>query len=170
MTASPPGSNDPITSLVEDFLGTSPSAAPPAVRRDPAGRLLTESANELLAAAGTRAARDGADLDTAHLLWAATSSPAARLALERAGVDPDRLAADLEDSMPTATEPGEPALTPATQDALHAAQAHAGPSARIGPEHLLAALLDAPGTGAGRALRAESATGPEDNARDRPGA
>ncbi|MFF4211379.1 ATP-dependent Clp protease ATP-binding subunit [Streptomyces sp. NPDC001796] len=160
MTISPFGSGDPFSELFNRFFGMSPATSPPAVQRVPIGRLLSDSAHELLATAGTRAAEDGSDLDTVHLLWAATQVPAARQALEQAGADPDKLAGDLRESLPSGTGTGEPALTPAAKRALLAAHARsqAAGASYIGPEHILAALLDDPRSPLGRTLRAEGAT------------
>ncbi|MFD7442697.1 ATP-dependent Clp protease ATP-binding subunit [Streptomyces sp. NPDC059909] len=138
----------------------SPAASPPAVQRVPIGRLLSESSHELLAAAGARAAQDGCDLDTVHLLWAATRTPSARHVLEQAGADPDKIAEDLSEALPSGTGSGDPALTPAAKRALLAAHARsqAAGASYIGPEHILAALLEDPRSDAGRALRSEGAS------------
>ncbi|MGW9030799.1 ATP-dependent Clp protease ATP-binding subunit [Streptomyces sp. NPDC055722] len=160
MTISPFGSGDPFSDLFNRFFGTSPATSPPAVQRVPIGRLLSESAHELLAAAGARAAEDGSDLDAVHLLWAATQVPAARQVLQQAGADPDRLAADLESSLPSGTGTGEPALTPAAKRALlaaHARSQEAG-SSYIGPEHILSALLDDARSPLAETLRSEGAS------------
>ncbi|MET8699080.1 ATP-dependent Clp protease ATP-binding subunit [Kitasatospora sp. NPDC004723] len=162
MTMPPFGSNDPFSDLLSRFFGMSPLASPPAVQRVPIGRLLSESAQELLASAAQRAAEDGSsDLDTAHLVWAATRVEPARRMLERAGIDPDRLAGDLDKVLPAGDgsgapeADGRPALTPAAKRALLAAHARsqgAGAS-YIGPEHILGALLEEERSGAGAALR-----------------
>ncbi|WP_411124584.1 ATP-dependent Clp protease ATP-binding subunit [Streptomyces sp. x-19] len=157
VTTSPFGSGDPFSDLFNRFFGMSPSASPPAVQRVPIGRLLSDSSHELLAAAGARAAEDGADLDTVHLLWAATQLPASQQLLEQAGVDPDHLAASLQQTLPTGTGDGDPALTPAAKRALLAAHARsqAAGASYIGPEHILAALTDDPGAGLAGTLRSE---------------
>ncbi|RKN11088.1 ATP-dependent Clp protease ATP-binding subunit [Streptomyces radicis] len=137
----------------------SPAASPPAVQRVPIGRLLSDSSHELLEAAGRRAGEDGSDLDTVHLLWAATRVGPARRVLARAGADPDRLADDLAGGLPTGTRSGDRALTPAAKRVLLAAHARsqAGGASYIGPEHILAALLEEPRSSAGATLRSESA-------------
>ncbi|WP_037838361.1 ATP-dependent Clp protease ATP-binding subunit [Streptomyces sp. NRRL S-337] len=157
VTTSPFGSGDPFSDLFNRFFGMSPSASPPAVQRVPIGRLLSDSSHELLAAAGARAAEDGADLDTVHLLWAATQLPASRQLLEHAGVEPEHLAQSLEQTLPTGPGDGDPALTPAAKRALLAAHARsqAAGASYIGPEHLLAALTDDPGAGLAGTLRSE---------------
>ncbi|MFE0427026.1 ATP-dependent Clp protease ATP-binding subunit, partial [Streptomyces sp. NPDC058953] len=157
MTTSPFGSGDPFSDLFDRFFGMSPAASPPAVQRVPIGRLLSESAHELLNAAGARAADDGSDLDTPHLLWAATGIPAGRQVLEHAGADPDRLAEDIARALPTGTGGAEPGLTPAAKRALLAAHARsrASGASYIGPEHILAALADDPRSGLAAALRSE---------------
>ncbi|MFJ4090173.1 ATP-dependent Clp protease ATP-binding subunit [Kitasatospora sp. NPDC089913] len=156
----PFGSNDPFSDLLSRFFGMSPLASPPAVQRVPIGRLLSESAQELLAAAARRAAEGGgSDLDTGHLMWAATRVDPSRRMLERAGVDPDRLAGELDKALPAgaqvAGEEGRPALTPAAKRALLAAHARsqAAGASYIGPEHILGALLEEERSGAGAAVR-----------------
>ncbi|MGW6916809.1 ATP-dependent Clp protease ATP-binding subunit [Kitasatospora sp. NPDC054939] len=154
----PFGSNDPFSDLLSRFFGMSPTASPPAVQRVPIGRLLSESSQELLSLAAQRAAEDGgSDLDTAHLLWAATRVDPSRRMLERAGVDPQRLADDLSKALPPgdhALGGGAPALTPAAKRALLAAHARsqAAGASYIGPEHILGALVDEERSGAGTAL------------------
>ncbi|MFI5644180.1 ATP-dependent Clp protease ATP-binding subunit [Kitasatospora sp. NPDC051705] len=167
----PFGSSDPFSDLLSRFFGMSPVASPPAVQRVPIGRLLSESSQELLALAAQRAAEDGSsDLDTAHLAWAATRAEPSRRMLARAGIDPDRLRGDLEQSLPSGNTSGNgswglpgdvsgaegrPALTPAAKRALLAAHARsqAAGASYIGPEHILGALLDQERSGAGTALR-----------------
>lgn len=123
----------------------------------PIGRLLSDSSHELLAAAGARAAEDGSDLATEHLLWAATQVAPARRLLEQAGVDPDRLAADVQELLPSGSGNGEPALTPSAKRALLAAHARsqASGASYIGPEHILSALLEEPSSDAAQMLRSE---------------
>ncbi|MGW0119694.1 ATP-dependent Clp protease ATP-binding subunit [Streptomyces sp. NPDC003327] len=157
---SPFGSSDPFSDMLNRFFGMSPASSPPAVQRVPIGRLLTESARELLNAAARKAVDDGTtDLDTEHLLWAATQVEPTRGTLARAGVDPDTLAAQIAKVLPReAAEPSaEPGLTPAAKRTLalaHATSQAAGVS-YIGPEHILGALLGDADSGAGRLLDAQ---------------
>ncbi|MFF9349386.1 ATP-dependent Clp protease ATP-binding subunit [Streptomyces sp. NPDC014734] len=154
------GSSDPFSEMLNRFFGMSPASSPPAVQRVPIGRLLTESSLELLNLAGRRAVEDGtSDLDTEHLLWAATQVDPARTLLAQASVDPDALASDIAKILPRESgEPSsEPGLTPAAKRTLTAAYARsqAAGVSYIGPEHILGALLDDPDSGASRLLRAE---------------
>ncbi|MEU8747130.1 ATP-dependent Clp protease ATP-binding subunit [Streptomyces parvulus] len=154
------GSSDPFSDLLNRFFGMSPASSPPAVQRVPIGRLLTESSRELLNLAGRRALEDGtSDLDTEHLLWAATQVEPARGLLARAGADPDALAAQIARVLPSeAGEPSaEPGLTPAAKRTLATAYARsqAAGVSYIGPEHILGALLDDGDSGAARLLGAE---------------
>ncbi|MEU6389152.1 ATP-dependent Clp protease ATP-binding subunit [Streptomyces sp. NPDC046939] len=161
MTTSPFGSGDPFSDLFNRFFGTSPAASPPAVQRVPIGRLLSDASQELLATAGGRAAEDGADLDTVHLLWAATQVDPGRQLLAQAGADPDALADQVEQSLPTGGTVEEPRLTPAAKRALlraHAKSQEAGAS-YIGPEHILAAVVEDPSSGAAGVLGSDSGAG-----------
>lgn len=157
---SPFGSSDPFSDMLNRFFGMSPASSPPAVQRVPIGRLLTESSHELLNLATRKAADDGtSDLDTEHLLWAATRVEPARGLLARAGVDPEALAAQLDEVLPRESgEPSaEPGLTPAAKRTLAAAYGRsqeAGVS-YVGPEHILAALLADVDSGASRLLGAD---------------
>ncbi|WP_406456656.1 ATP-dependent Clp protease ATP-binding subunit [Streptomyces sp. NBC_00876] len=157
---SPLGPPDPFSDMLNRFFGMSPASSPPAVQRVPIGRLLTESSHELLSLATRKAAEDGtSDLDTEHLLWAATQVEPSRRLLSEVGVDPGALAAQLDQVLPRESgEPSsEPGLTPAAKRTLAAAYGHsqdAGVS-YIGPEHILAALLDDADSGAGRLLGAD---------------
>jgi ATP-dependent Clp protease ATP-binding subunit ClpC len=154
------GSADPFSDLLNRFFGMSPASSPPAVQRVPIGRLLTESSHELLGLATRKAAEDGtSDLDTEHLLWAATQVDPSRGLLSQAGVDPEALAGEIARVLPRESgEPSaEPGLTPAAKRTLAAAYAHsqAAGVSYIGPEHILGALLGDTESGAGRFLRAE---------------
>ncbi|MFF5773226.1 ATP-dependent Clp protease ATP-binding subunit [Streptomyces californicus] len=155
--SSPLGPSDPFSDLLNRFFGMSPASSPPAVQRVPIGRLLTDSSHELLGRATSKAVQDGtADLDTEHLLWAATQVEPARGLLSRAGVDPDALAAQLDEVLPreSAEPSAEPGLTPAAKRTLTAAYARsqAAGVSYIGPEHILGALIDDADSGAARFL------------------
>ncbi|MFE2554780.1 ATP-dependent Clp protease ATP-binding subunit [Streptomyces sp. NPDC059352] len=157
---SPFGSSDQFSDLLNRFFGMSPASSPPAVQRVPIGRLLTESSRELLNLAARKAAEDGtSDLDTEHLLWATTQVDPSRRLLAQAGVDPEALAAEIDEVLPqeSAEPSSEPGLTPAAKRTL--ALAHATSQASgvsyIGPEHILGALLSDADSGASRFLRAE---------------
>ncbi|MEU6773794.1 ATP-dependent Clp protease ATP-binding subunit [Streptomyces sp. NPDC046759] len=156
----PFGSSDPFSELFNRFFGMSPASSPPAVQRVPIGRLLTESSQELLNRAAQRALEDGtSDLDTEHLLWAATKVEPSRRLLSQVGVDPDTLAAEIAKVLPRESgEPSsQPGLTPAAKRTLGAAYAHsqAAGVSYIGPEHILGALLGDSDTGAAKMLRGE---------------
>ncbi|WP_258563484.1 ATP-dependent Clp protease ATP-binding subunit, partial [Streptomyces phytophilus] len=153
------GSSDPFSELLNRFFGMSPASSPPAVQRVPIGRLLTDSARELIGRAQRRAEEDGSvDLDTEHLLWACTQVDPARSVLAHAGADPDELARAVAQALPGegSTASSEPELTPAAKRVLRGAVARsqAGGTSYIGPEHILGALLDDPDAGAARLLNA----------------
>ncbi|MFG2330846.1 ATP-dependent Clp protease ATP-binding subunit [Streptomyces sp. NPDC048604] len=154
------GSSDPFADLLNRFFGMSPASSPPAVQRVPIGRLLTESSHELINLATQKAVQDGTtDLDTQHLLWAATQVEPSRGLLARAGVDPETLGSQIAQVLPKESgEPSaEPGLTPAAKRTLAAAYANSQATgvSYIGPEHILGALLQDPDSGATRLLRAE---------------
>ncbi|MFH9404168.1 ATP-dependent Clp protease ATP-binding subunit [Streptomyces sp. NPDC017638] len=154
------GSSDPFSELLNRFFGMSPASSPPAVQRVPIGRLLTESSQTLLNLAAQRAADDGtSDLDTEHLLWAATQVEPSRRLLARVGVEPDTLAAELAKVLPreSGAPSAQPGLTPAAKRTLRAAYARSQATgvSYIGPEHILGALIGDSDTGAARMLRAE---------------
>ncbi|MFG5718731.1 ATP-dependent Clp protease ATP-binding subunit [Streptomyces murinus] len=156
----PFGSQDPFSELLNRFFGMSPASSPPAVQRVPIGRLLTESSQQLLNLAAQRAAEDGtSDLDTEHLLWAATKVEPSRRLLLQVDVDPDTLANEIAKVLPheSGQPSAQPGLTPAAKRTLGAAyaQSQATGVSYIGPEHILAALLGDSDTGAARLLRAE---------------
>ncbi|POX51868.1 Clp protease [Streptomyces sp. Ru71] len=161
MTMSPFGASyggqDPFSEILNRFFGMSPGASPPQVQRVPIGRLLTESAQDLINRATRRAAEGGsADLDTEHLLWACTQVEPARGLLAQAGIDPDDLAKAIAAALPgeSGTPSAQPGLTPAAKRVL--LRAHARSQATgvsyIGPEHILGALLDSPDSAAAKVL------------------
>jgi ATP-dependent Clp protease ATP-binding subunit ClpC len=155
------GAQDPFGDLLGRFFGMSPASSPPAVQRVPIGRLLTDSARELLTQASVRAQDDGSlDLDTEHLLWASTQAEPTRSILEHAGADPDQLAKAVEAVLPgeSRAASAEPGLTPAAKRVLLGAHARsqAGGTSYIGAEHILAALLEDPDSGAGRFLAGQA--------------
>ncbi|MEU7298101.1 ATP-dependent Clp protease ATP-binding subunit [Streptomyces exfoliatus] len=155
------GASDPFSEMLNRFFGMSPASSPPAVQRVPIGRLLTESSQELLNLAASRAVEDGTpDLDTEHLLWACTKVEPARSMLAQAGVNPDGLADKIAKVLPheSAEPSAEPGLTPAAKRTLALAHAHsqAAGVSYIGPEHILGALIADRETGASRLLAANS--------------
>jgi ATP-dependent Clp protease ATP-binding subunit ClpC len=159
MTYDPFGSGEFGASPFDDFFtryfGGSVPQRP--ARRVDIGQLLTEQARELLRDAATQAAQWGdPDLDTDHLLWAATRQEPTRRLLTAAGADPDAIARDIEarGRRGPAREVA-PSLTPSAKRALLDARqiSRAFGSSYIGPEHLLFALAVNPESAAGRQLR-----------------
>jgi ATP-dependent Clp protease ATP-binding subunit ClpC len=151
------GSKDPFNDLLNRFFGMSPQSSPPAVQRVPIGQLLTDSARDLIGRASARAAEDGsADLDTEHLLWAATQMEPTRGILAAANVDPEQLARTVAAALPASggTPSATPGLTPAAKRVLIGAheRSRAAGASYVGPQHILAALLEDPDSGAGRLL------------------
>ena len=158
MAYDPFGSDDLGPSHFDDifsrFFGNAAQQRP--VQRVDIGQLLTDQARELVRDAATQASRWGdPDLDTDHLLWAATRQEPVRRLLSAAGADPDALARDIE-SRADHGQPREemPSLTPAAKRALLDARqvSRAFGTSYIGPEHLLFALAVNPESAAGREL------------------
>ncbi|MFP8961746.1 Clp protease N-terminal domain-containing protein, partial [Streptomyces nanhaiensis] len=119
------GPREPFAEPLNRLLGTGPRAPRPADRPVSAGALPDESARELLSLAAGRAAADGGELDTGHLLWAAARVGPSRRVLADAGADPDRLASDLLPVLARGGGSAGPSLTPAAERALLAARAGA---------------------------------------------
>ncbi|WP_300608948.1 ATP-dependent Clp protease ATP-binding subunit [Trebonia sp.] len=158
MTYDPFGSGDFGASPFDEFLARYFGATPqrPAQRVE-IGRLMTEQARQLVRDAATQAAAWGdADLDTDHLLWAATRQEPLRRLLAAAGADPDAIAREI-DSHAGRGQPREemPNLTPSAKRALLDARqvSRAFGTSYIGPEHMLLALAVNPESAAGRLLR-----------------
>jgi ATP-dependent Clp protease ATP-binding subunit ClpC len=158
MAYDPFGSDDLGPSHFDDifsrFFGNGAPQRP--VQRIDIGQLLTDQARELVRDAATQASRWGdPDLDTDHLLWAATRQEPVRRLLSAAGADPDAVARDIE-SRADHGRPREeaPSLTPAAKRALLDARqvSRAFGTSYIGPEHLLFALAVNPESAAGREL------------------
>src|SRR5215469_2640361 len=85
----------PFDDLFARFFSGSLPQGP--VRRIDIGQLLTEQARDLVRdAAGAAGQWGDADLDTDHLLWAATQQEPVRRLLVAAGADPDAIAHDIE--------------------------------------------------------------------------
>jgi ATP-dependent Clp protease ATP-binding subunit ClpC len=159
MTYDPFGSGEFGASPFDDFFsryfgGSVPQRQP---RRVDIGQLLTEQARELLRDAATQAAQWGdSDLDTDHLLWAATKEEPTRRLLTAAGADPGAIARDIESRAQRGPAREEaPSLTPSAKRALLDARqiSRAFGTSYIGPEHLLFALAVNPESAAGRQLR-----------------
>ncbi|MEU4330736.1 ATP-dependent Clp protease ATP-binding subunit [Nonomuraea dietziae] len=128
----------------------------PSVQRVDVGRLLSESARQLLARAVQVAADRGApDLDVLDLLAAATEEEPGRALLLSAGADPVKLRERVE-IVSRGGSPGEAptTLSPAAKRAVLDAQrvSRALGASYIGPEHLLLALAANPDSTAARLL------------------
>ncbi|MFG2086924.1 ATP-dependent Clp protease ATP-binding subunit [Spirillospora sp. NPDC048824] len=154
------GGMDPFEEMLARFFGARAHRRP--MERISIARLMSEPARELVRDAATQAAQWGSvDLDTDHLLWAATRQQGTRHWLERAGADPDKIKNEIEEAARRG-EPRDvpPELTPSAKRALldsHQVSRALG-SSYIGPEHLLFALALDRASGAGRILDAEHVT------------
>ncbi|MPY80652.1 MAG: AAA domain-containing protein [Actinophytocola sp.] len=152
----------PFDEFFARFFG--PGASRPSRRID-IGSLLSEPAQQLVATAVRQATAWGArEVDTEHLLWAASQVEPTRELLERTGVDADSLAEQLgRHAGHGETDGPQPTtLTPAGKRALLDAHqiSRATGSTYIGPEHLLLALAANTETAAGQLL-AEAQVTPE---------
>ncbi|MFC4116206.1 ATP-dependent Clp protease ATP-binding subunit [Nonomuraea zeae] len=137
----------------------------PGVQRVDVGRLLSDSAREVLSRAMEAAGRRGAqDLDVIDILSALTGDDAVQSLLRAAGVDPGRLR-DRIGEQAGRGEAGEPpdTLSPAAKRAVLDAQriSRAMQSSYIGPEHLLLAIAANRDSGAARILREQGASADE---------
>ncbi|SFK39514.1 ATP-dependent Clp protease ATP-binding subunit ClpC [Amycolatopsis sacchari] len=146
------GGPSPFDQFLAQFFGNAmPGRRPQAVDIT---RLLTDQARELISDAADKAAEQGRDdVDTEHLLWAATRLPATRQLLENAGAKPETIASELE-GHPGSERSTPTALAPGAKRALLDAHgiARSLGSSYIGPQHLLLALVVNPHSEAGRIL------------------
>ncbi|MBV7707433.1 ATP-dependent Clp protease ATP-binding subunit [Nocardia nova] len=113
------------------------------------GRLLSDSAKELIAIARSAAQDWGNPEVTAeHLLYAATQVEPSRGIIAQLGRDPDQVAAQMRGAAgsgeATATAGGQVVLGPGAKLALRTAQRNAAEagSSYIGPEHILLGIAD----------------------------
>jgi ATP-dependent Clp protease ATP-binding subunit ClpC len=146
------GGQDPFS-----VLGSRRGTASPPTQRVDLSQALSDGARDLVTRAARQAAAWGSsDVDTEHLLWAATQEPESRHALEGAGVDVDRLAAGAARVADHGSQPSEgaPPLSPAAKRALLEAyrEARQAGASTIGPVHILFGLGDTPDTTAARLL------------------
>jgi ATP-dependent Clp protease ATP-binding subunit ClpC len=125
-------------------------------------QLLSEEARELVRRAAEQAALWGSpDLDTRHMLWAATQLPGTRRLLASIDVDADRLAQRLEQGIEKTVPANQTSsLSPAAESALVTAAglAQSAGAGAIGLEHILLGVAD-PNTVAGRELQEASQGG-----------
>jgi ATP-dependent Clp protease ATP-binding subunit ClpC len=164
MTSGFYGPEDFGSSSFDDFLARiygGGGAQRPAQRVD-ITRLMSGPARELLGTAAAQVTEGGGgDLDTEHLLWAASRLEPTRDVLARAGADPDALAGEIARQAAGREPRGEPPqLTPGAKRALLDAHqiSRAVGSTYIGPEHILLALAVHAESAAGRMLAAAHVT------------
>ncbi|MCO5994190.1 ATP-dependent Clp protease ATP-binding subunit [Actinoallomurus rhizosphaericola] len=153
--------SDQFEEFLARFFGTGAPRRP--TNRVNIARFMTEGARELVRDAAVKAAEwGGPDLDTDHLLWAATRQDVTRHLLDRAGTDPETLARQAERHVRRgpAREDISARLTPSAKRALLDAHqiSRALDASYIGPEHILFALAANPESAAGRLLLAARIT------------
>src|SRR5580698_11085137 len=96
MVYNPYGPGDQSASPFDDFLARF-YGSPRRPQRIDIGKLMTEQARELVRDAAAQAAQWGdLDVDTDHLLWAATRQEPVRRLLVAAGADPEAIARTVE--------------------------------------------------------------------------
>lgn len=153
---------DPFEEFVARFLGGgNPSGGDGRRGSDPRSldffRLMSEPARQLVSDAASYAAQHGSsDLDTEHLLRAALTAEPTHTMVERAGADPDALAAEIDreadEGPPRSSISVSPAVKRALLDAHEIARARG--ASYIGAEHVLVALAANRDSAAGRILNA----------------
>ncbi|MEV6220306.1 ATP-dependent Clp protease ATP-binding subunit [Nocardia fluminea] len=158
MTANWPSSRDPFDDIFQRFFGSGMSSKPPVQRID-LGKLMTDNAKLLIGTAREAAQEWGnPEITPEHLLYAATEAEPGRSIVAELSLDPDQVAAQMEDYLdtgrPSEDDLADVTLSPATKLALRAAQrqaAQAG-SSYIGPEHILLGIAALPDSVAAQAL------------------
>ncbi|MGF0315689.1 ATP-dependent Clp protease ATP-binding subunit [Nocardia fluminea] len=158
MTANWPSSRDPFDDIFQRFFGSGMSSKPPVQRID-LGKLMTDNAKLLIGTAREAAQEWGnPEITPEHLLYAATEAEPGRSIVAELSLDPDQVAAQMEDYLdtgrPSEDDLADITLSPATKLALRAAQrqaAQAG-SSYIGPEHILLGIAALPDSVAAQAL------------------
>jgi ATP-dependent Clp protease ATP-binding subunit ClpC len=157
MSYGPMGPDDFGASQYDEFLARFFGGGAGPVRRVDIGQLMTEQTRELVRDAARQASEWGdTDLDTDHLLWAATRHESTRRLLSAAGADPDAIANEIASrASRRPSREGPPTLTPSAKRALLDAHqiSRAVGSSYIGPEHVLFALAVNPESSAGEILR-----------------
>ncbi|GAB2958800.1 ATP-dependent Clp protease ATP-binding subunit [Amycolatopsis acidiphila] len=162
--------SSPFDQFLAQFFGNAmPGRRPQSVDIT---RLLTDQARELVSDAATKAAEQGRDdVDTEHLLWAATQVPVTRQLLENAGAKPEAIAGEIDRQAGPGAEHSTPTtLAPGAKRALLDAHgiARSMGSSYIGPQHLLLALSVNPQSAAGRIL-AHAGANPQSLQNEPPG-
>ncbi|MEV0594880.1 ATP-dependent Clp protease ATP-binding subunit [Nonomuraea cavernae] len=149
--------------LTGRIFGDSWPPARPSVQRVDIGKLLSDSARQVLTGAMERAGERGAtDLDALDLLQALTETEQTRAQLQAAGVDIGRLQDRVRALTGEGAGPLSPpsTLSPAAKRTILDAQriSRALGSSYIGPEHLLLALAANPGSTSAELLQEQNVT------------
>jgi ATP-dependent Clp protease ATP-binding subunit ClpC len=104
----------------------------------------SDATRQLLQRAAQKAMEWGAlDIDSTHLLWAATQDEVVRHVLQQVGADPAAIAAQIEEEVDTQERTDvAPSLSPDAKAALLAAYEESRQigASYVGPEHVLLAL------------------------------
>ncbi|TSD98116.1 AAA family ATPase [Skermania sp. ID1734] len=148
--------DDFFDDVFQRFFGPGSRARPPVQRVD-LGRLLTDSAKQLVAEA-RQAAQDwgSAEITPEHLLYAAASNEPTRDVIASLHLDPDEVAKKMRAAAGSSGNPAGTSLdfSPAAKRALRIAQQHAAQAGQsyIAPENILMGIAATPDTPATKVL------------------
>ncbi|ORA37276.1 ATP-dependent Clp protease ATP-binding subunit [Mycobacterium aquaticum] len=149
--------DDFFDDVFQRFFGPGARSRPPVQQVD-LGRLLTDSAKQLVGAARDAAVEWGnPEITAEHLLYAAATNEPTRDAIAGLQLDPDQVAEQMKAAAGSGDgSGGTPTLSPAAKRALRVAQQHAAQAGQsyVGPEDILLGIAATPDTPATKALAA----------------
>ncbi|BBX31719.1 ATP-dependent Clp protease ATP-binding subunit clpC [Mycolicibacterium mageritense DSM 44476 = CIP 104973] len=147
--------DDFFDDVFQRFFGPGARSRPPVQQVD-LGRLLTDSAKQLVGAARDAAVEWGnPEITTEHLLYAAATNEPTRDAISSLQLDPDQVAEQMKAAAGAGDgSGGTPVLSPGAKRAIRVAQQHAAQAGQsyIGPEDILLGIAATPDTAATKAL------------------
>jgi ATP-dependent Clp protease ATP-binding subunit ClpC len=147
--------DDFFEDVFQRFFGPGARSRPPVQQVD-LGRLLTDSAKQLVGAARDAAVEWGnPEITAEHLLYAAATNEPTRDAIAGLQLDPDRVAEQMKAAAGSGDAAGgTPTLSPAAKRALRVAQQHAAQAGQsyVGPEDILLGIAATPDTAATKVL------------------
>ncbi len=148
--------DDFFDDVFQRFFGPGARSRPPVQQVD-LGRLLTDSAKQLVGAARDAAVEWGnPEITAEHLLYAAATHEPTRDAIAGLQLDPDQVAEQMKAAAGSGNVVGggTPTLSPSAKRALRVAQQHAAQAGQsyVGPEDILLGIAATPDTPATKAL------------------